>query len=101
MAEIDIILITHYEMIPEVSEVIERIYHYTRTPFNLIIVDNKSKGKMGKYLLKLREDRSNITLIRNGKNGYACLATNQGLSLSTAPYVFYICSHECFVMDKL
>ncbi len=100
MAEIDIILITYHEKIPEVSEVIERIYHYTATPFNLIIVDNKSSPRMMHRLWALRKNHSNITLVRNAKNKYACYATNQGLSLSHSPYVFYICSHECFIMDR-
>ena len=100
MAAIDIILIAYHDKAPEVSEVIERIYHYTSAPFKLTIIDNKSEGRIGDYLLGLRKKRSNITLVRNGRNMYACYATNQGLRLSNAPYIFYFCAHECFIMDS-
>jgi glycosyltransferase involved in cell wall biosynthesis len=99
MAELDIILITYHEKLPEVSEVIRRIYQYTSTPFNLIIIDNRSSARMMKYLRSLQKKHANITLVRNPRNRYACYATNQGLRLCNSPFVFYLCSHECFIMD--
>ena len=99
MDTIDIVLIVHYDKIPELSEVVGRIYNYTTAPFNLILVDNKSDARVVKYVRALQKKHSNITLIRNGKNMFACYATNQGLSLCSSPHIFYLCSHECFIMD--
>jgi len=67
---------------------IESVINNTKIPFRLIVVDNKSDSVTIGYLRGLKdtlEDR--LTLIDNSENLGWIKAVNQGLKISTAPYM--------------
>src|SRR3990172_775415 len=98
MNRLEIFLVT-YNKVDIVKEIMDRIYKYTTTPFNLIVADNNSSDGVMDYLHKVYTEKCNMTIIHNNTNRYACYATNQALKLCRGEYAIYMCSRECFVLD--
>jgi len=67
---------------------LEALRQRTRTPHRLILIDNGSGEETQKYLESLAEPPSwPGVLVRNEENRGYIQAVNQGLRISTAPYV--------------
>lgn len=67
---------------------IESVINNTKILFRLIIVDNKSDSATMGYLRGLKDAlKDRLTLIENSENLGWIKAVNQGLKISTAPYV--------------
>lgn len=67
---------------------IESVFAKTTYPFHLIIIDNASDKITRDYLAALAEEKKNsITLLNNETNLGFVKATNQGIRVSTAPYI--------------
>ena len=67
---------------------IEAVFQNTIYPFHLIVVDNASDDPTKNYLDKLAKDKKDrVTLLKNEKNLGFIKATNQGIKVSSAPYL--------------
>lgn len=70
------------------KDCIDSIVKNTDIDYRLIIIDNASGDTTRRYLEGLKEMKSPpVTLIRNEKNIGFVKAANQGIDLSTAPYI--------------
>lgn len=82
------IIIPIWNQLPLTQRCLEAVRRKTRTPHRLILIDNGSEEKTQKYLESLAENPSwPGVLVRNEKNRGYIRAVNQGLRVSTAPYV--------------
>jgi len=86
MSSCDIIIPVWNEL-QHTKRCIESIRKNTRYPYSLILIDNKSDSPTRDYLKGLAEDDSGISLIQNSENLGFIKAANQGLRLSSAPYL--------------
>ncbi len=66
---------------------LKSIIEKTHTPYRLFLIDNGSDLKTKNFLESLKSSNENITLIRNQYNLGWVKAVNQGIRLSTSPYV--------------
>lgn len=70
------------------KDCIESVFGKTNFAFHLIAIDNASSEPTKSYLEKLAQDKKDtVTLIRNERNLGFVKATNQGIRVSSAPYV--------------
>ncbi len=70
------------------KDCIDSIVRNTKYPYRLILIDNASDSDTKLYLESVCNDRSlDVKLIRNEQNLGFVKAVNQGLKISTAPYV--------------
>ncbi len=73
---------------PDLTEnCLKSIEAKTRTPYRLIIIDNASDERTRKYLEDYKVSSPDCVLARNGENAGWVKAVNQGIRLSSAPYV--------------
>ncbi|SHK24150.1 glycosyltransferase [Tepidibacter formicigenes] len=98
---VDIFLVTYdkdkYRNLQETKEIIDRIYKYTTTPFNLTIVDNGSEEEFKKYLHEFTINNDNVKLIELQSNIYCGPASNLAIENSNGDYIIYVCSKEGFI----
>lgn len=59
----------------------------TDTPYRIIIIDNASADETKKFLECVRDSYKTVTLVRNEENLGWVKAINQGIKLSTSPFV--------------
>jgi GT2 family glycosyltransferase len=76
---------------------LDSIYAHTHTQFSLILIDNGSVPEMRDFLRDFSACRQNIRLIENDANLGWIKAVNQGMRLSSAPYVL-IMNNDTLVM---
>lgn len=74
---------------PEATrECVENIIKKTKYPYRLILIDNGSEPETKLYLEGLKNSgNTEVALIRNEKNLGYVKAVNQGLRVSSAPYI--------------
>ena len=96
---IDVILVT-YDALAEVREVIGRLYRFTKTPFQLYIVDNGSSQETLDYLRSVAAEHGNVTVLPQKQNLFVGPGTNKGLEAGRAPIAVYICSREGYVLTE-
>jgi glycosyltransferase involved in cell wall biosynthesis/GT2 family glycosyltransferase len=95
---IDVVIVSHQNL-PELKEVIRRLYKYTNTYFNLIVVDNNSDEEVVSYLSSLETQVGNMTLIQSDKNLMVGPGTNLAASQGSSEYIIYLCGKEGFIMN--
>jgi glycosyltransferase involved in cell wall biosynthesis/ubiquinone/menaquinone biosynthesis C-methylase UbiE/predicted nucleic acid-binding Zn-ribbon protein len=95
---VDIVLVS-YNNLPELKEVIRRIYTFTSPFFHLIVVDNNSDRDVVTFLENLRARVGNMTLIPLDENIMVGPATNLATENGSSKYIIYICGKEGFVMN--
>ncbi len=95
---VDMFLVT-YNNLPELKEIIRRIYKYTTTYFNLTIVDNNSNRDVKKYLTSLAKVTGNVDLNLLKKNVFCGPGSNIALQKSKGKYAIYVCSKEGFILN--
>lgn len=81
------IIIPVWNQLSFTKDCINSIEKYTKTPYRLIIIDNASDGDTKRYLEDLKKRGPSVILERNGENVGFVKAVNQGIRLSTAPYI--------------
>ena len=81
------IIIPVFDQLELTGRCLESIKARTGSPYRLILIDNASAGGTRDFLEGFRASNSNVTLIRNEENLGWVKAINQGMRLSTAPYV--------------
>ncbi len=69
------------------KECIDSIRRNTGYPHSLIVVDNGSSERTREYLTGLKKEMPGFNLIRNETNLGFVKAVNQGMHLSTSPYL--------------
>ncbi|MDQ0193758.1 glycosyltransferase family 2 protein [Paenibacillus wynnii] len=90
MAPIVSIVILTFNQIEYTQKCLASLLECTKTPYELIIVDNCSTDRTPEFLESFCIEKQNdipVVLIKNNKNqGYA-KGCNQGIHASTAPYI--------------
>jgi len=82
------IIIPIWNQLPLTQRCLGAVRQKTRIPHRLILIDNGSREETRKYLESLTENPSwPGVLLRNEENRGYIQAVNQGLKVSTAPYV--------------
>lgn len=81
------IIIPVWNQLEFTKRCIDSIERTTFPSHRLILIDNKSDRDTEEYLRCLAKRLDHVTLIRNSENLGFIKATNQGLKLSTSPYV--------------
>lgn len=82
---VDIIVCVH-NALDDVKACLESVRRHTRPPYRLVLVDDGSQAPTRDFLAAHARE-SGATLHRNEQAGGYTLAANQGMRLSTAPYV--------------
>lgn len=80
------------------SLILDRIYRYTATLFDLVVVDNNSNEKFKGFLKDYSKNRDNMEVILLEENIFCGPASNIALNHLKSEYSFYICSNEGFVL---
>lgn len=69
---------------------LESIEKYTRSPYELIMVDNGSSDGTRAYLEEYASTRANVRLILNDKNLGFAAGNNQGIEIASGEYVLFL-----------
>jgi glycosyltransferase involved in cell wall biosynthesis len=93
------VLIVSWNNLPELREVVRRLYKYTMLPFHLVICDNDSRGDVVAWLNQLYAERDNVTVVLNRANSLVGPGTNIGLANSRSEFAVYVCGKEGFVLN--
>ena len=96
---VDIVLVT-LNNLPELKEVVARIFRFTANPFQLFIVDNGSDEQTRNYIVSLERIHSNVRALFLDRNVFVGPATNRGIELGTAKFIVYLCAREGFIMSR-
>ena len=96
---LDIVLVTFNET-ARAKDVIERIYRFTKTPFNLYIVDNGSEQDTLDYLRSIETERDNVRVLPQKGNLLVGPGTNKGVEAGKSPVAVYLCSREACILSE-
>ena len=91
------IVIVGWNNLPELREVIDRLYKNTLFPFHLIVCDNNSDADVVAYLEAEQARQDNFTLIHKGRNSLVGPGTNTAAAQGSADIFVYVCGKEGFV----
>lgn len=98
---IGIFLVTYHsenEELNTISEILDRIYRYTTTPFDLLVVDNNSDDKFKEFLKEYSNKKENMDVILLSSNVFCGPASNIALNKLNNDFIIYICSNEGFII---
>jgi len=95
---IDIVIVS-WNNLPELREVITRVFRFTRMPFHLIVCDNASQPDVRDFLHGLHRERDNVTIIDRGINTFVGPGTNCAIDHGNSDYITYLCGKEAFVLQ--
>ncbi|MDP9141523.1 MAG: glycosyltransferase, partial [Pseudomonadota bacterium] len=96
---VDLVIVS-WNNLPELREVVRRIFAYTRTPFHLTICDNASADEVVRFLCALQCAHDNVTVVYRRQNSFVGPGTNAAVAQGLAPYVIYLCGKEGFVLAE-
>ncbi len=96
---LDVVLVT-FNGTAQVREVVERLYRFTKTPFQLYIVDNASEPETLEYLRSVEAAHDNVRLLPQSENLFVGPGTNRGVEAGRAPIAVYLCSREGYVIAE-
>jgi glycosyltransferase involved in cell wall biosynthesis len=96
---LDVVLVTFNDT-AAVQDVIARLYRFTKTPFQLYIVDNASEQDTLEYLRSVETTHSNVRVLPQEQNLFVGPGTNKGIEAGTSPFIFYLCSREGYVLSE-
>lgn len=96
-ARLTIVLVT-WNAKTHVEELLAGIRAYTRSPYELVIVDNASSDGT-RDLLEALPPSPGLTLRFNEENCRCAEATNQALELCRTEYVIYLCASHAVVTE--
>jgi glycosyltransferase involved in cell wall biosynthesis len=98
-AVIDVVIVS-WNNLPELREVIDRLYRFTRLPFHLIICDNASQAETRNWLTKFHRTRDNVTIVFNARNTMVGPGFNEAARRGTGKYIVYLCAKEGFILSE-
>ena len=78
---------------------LESIRANTRSPYNVIVIDNNSSQGTKSFLKNFATNNKNFTVVTNDENLGWVRAVNQGIRLSRAPYVC-VMNNDTLVVTK-
>jgi hypothetical protein len=93
------VMIVSWNGLPQLREVVRRLYKYTSLPFHLVVCDNGSAGDVGAFLCEAYAARDNLTVVFNRDNALVGPGTNICMRQGDADYAVYVCGKEGFVLD--
>jgi glycosyltransferase involved in cell wall biosynthesis len=93
------VMIVSWNNLPQLREVVRRLYKYTSLPFHLVICDNGSAGDVGAFLCEAYAAHDNLTVVFNRDNALVGPGTNICMRHGDADYAVYVCGKEGFVLD--
>lgn len=93
------IIIPVLDQLKLTRDCLESIRDKTRTPYNLTIVDNNSGDDTKAFLKEFRAGNGNVKVITNADNLGWVRAVNQGMRLSTSPYICVMNNDTVVVTD--
>jgi glycosyltransferase involved in cell wall biosynthesis len=78
---------------------LQALFHHTRSPWELIVVDNGSTDGTAEYLAGVRDAAAiPVTLITNARNAGFPSAVNQGLQVARGEYLVLL-NNDAVVTD--
>lgn len=92
------VLIVSWNNLPQLEEVVERVFRYTMLPFRLIVCDNASGPDVVAYLDRLAEGHANVTVVHKGYNSLVGPGTNTAMRACRSRYAIYLCGKEGFAI---
>jgi glycosyltransferase involved in cell wall biosynthesis len=95
---LDVVLVTFNDT-AAVQDVIERLYRFTKTPFQVYIVDNSSEQDTLDYVHSVEATHSNVRVLPQEENLFVGPGTNKGIEAGSSPFIFYLCSREGYVLS--
>jgi glycosyltransferase involved in cell wall biosynthesis/GT2 family glycosyltransferase len=95
---IDLVIVS-WNNLPELQEIVRRLYAYTSLPFHLTICDNDSQPDVVDYLERLQRERDNVTFLKKGWNSMVGPGTNSAMGAGDGDVIVYICGKEGFVTN--
>ncbi len=96
---VDIVIVS-WNNLPQLREVVERVFRFTRTPFHLSICDNASDAQVVAYLCGLQEAHDNVTVTYRPRNTFVGPGTNAAACQGIGRYIIYLCGKEGFVLSE-
>lgn len=96
----DIIICIH-NAYNDVKLCLESVVKYTTPPFSLILIDDGSKELTQKYVENFVKIHNNTQLVHNNTARGYTYAANQGLKISSAPYVILLNSDTIVTYEWL
>jgi glycosyltransferase involved in cell wall biosynthesis len=96
---LDVVLVTFNDT-AAIQEVIARLCRFTKTPFQLYIVDNASEQDTLEYLRSVETAHDNVRVLPQKENLFVGPGTNKGIEAGTSPFIFYMCSREGYVLSE-
>lgn len=94
------IVIVSWNNLPELREVVGRLFDFTRTPFHLTIADNGSNSEIIAYLNHLQVQHDNVTVVFNDANHYVGPGTNIAAQQGRGDTIVYVCGKEGFALQE-
>lgn len=94
------LLIVSWNNLPQLQEVIRRLFENTALPFHLVVCDNGSQPDVGAHLCELYARYDNVTVVFNRENALVGPGTNICLDHSWSDYAIYVCGKEGFTFDR-
>lgn len=92
------IVIVTYNNLELTKLCLQSVFLNTKTPFEVIVVDNASSDGTPAYLQEISTYNENIRVILNGENVGFAKANNQGLEISNGKYVVLL-NNDTIVPD--
>jgi glycosyltransferase involved in cell wall biosynthesis len=92
-------MIVSWNNLPQLREVVRRLYAFTTMPFHLVVCDNGSTPDVAAFLSELYALHDNVTVLYNRDNAKVGPGTNLCLAEGRSPYAVYVCGKEGFVLD--
>jgi len=96
---VDIVIVS-WNNLPELREVVGRLFDFTRTPFHLTIADNGSEASVVSYLNRLQATHDNVTVVFNDANHFVGPGTNIAAEQGTSDHIIYVCGKEGFTLQE-
>ena len=93
------VMIVSWNNLPQLREVVRRLYRYTTLPFHLVVCDNGSASDVGSFLCEAHAEHDNLTVVFNRDNALVGPGTNICMRHGDADYAVYVCGKEGFVLD--
>ena len=93
------VMIVSWNNLPQLQEVIRRLYKFTSLPFHLVVCDNGSAPDVGAYLCEAHAEHDNMTVVFNRENAFVGPGTNICMKQGSSDYAVYVCGKEGFVLD--
>ncbi len=101
--KIGIYLVTNHsedEELDTISDILDKIYRHTTTPFDLLVVDNNSDIKFKEFLKKYSSRKENMEVILLNTNIFRSQASNIALNKLNNEFIIQLHSNENFTLKS-